>query len=799
MPANFGSLYFPQQVYIPLLYRGTGDGSTSSGSNAGGSTGASTPSNPGSGGGGSGQSENIGTTDTGVSFPIAGEAPAFPVIGFSPIPDITVPFVDPLETTKEVGDFNITQFNNALQLGIKNAKDLTQIDFDTLAQYYPQASNLQAEGVRRENALNRAEIGPSNFFNLNEVQKANRANQRERLTQLEDALPGARKTILEEIRRSAGEAGGSLISDIDNRAFESAAANAAGEQNVIRGFGDDSVFGRRVSDTLSAQQRLQLREAGTNNLNRFLSLGANLAFDQPIKYNPILDQPMTVRTSQDIRGTPSVSGAQLASSQQSAIASLSTINPAQAIQFEIGQNQFQAGFDRQADMFNSTGEFEAAKFNATGVFQSALEGFYADVFNAQQESNAINAGNAAEDAKDAFGSSSTIGTITSGVAALGSLVSGISGFFRGSGATSTASGAAATGGLIDGALSTVAASGATGVVGGATTFATEAAAQTAGYQVVGSATGGGVIATPGPAASLVSTGSAGSAGGALTFASEGAAQQAGYTAIGTAADGGVIATPTAGLLSAGSPLLTASGVLAGAYTGYQQISGIQSALQNKPLSIQEQAALALPTFGASLVYNPIKEFFDSGKDSRQQARDGFREYGAEIGLFKKPTEEQQEQLGMEGNSYYAQLADGSFYNVGTDGGAKLPNYGVNLDGKNERMTYDVDWSDPRAAESVSLLNPLGLMAFGDEYQQMMGHLWNAAASNTDSLSGMKLNMQKFAADAGIDYQTGVKLLNQYKDKGEVNGQPFSDQDYAIFMNSWNELMLQTGVPYDIKV
>lgn len=794
---NFPALYFDFRGtgLSPQVYVRREDSSVSGGTPTGGSNFPIASNNQQQG---NSNPPNTGQGPEGVLFPVAPEAPPFAPIFFNPIPDINVPFVNSIDKTREVGAFNTEQWKNALTLGSQAARDITQTDFDTLAQFFPQASALQAQGVRAENAINRSEIIPSNAFNLEEIRKANIENQRQRLSQLESALPGARDILMQQLERGSVMAGGRLVSDAEDRAFDVAARNAAAEGANIRGFGDDSVIGRKTSDLLSAQQRLEIQQSGENTLSRFLQLGANLAFDQPIKYNPILNEPLTVRTSQDIRGVPSISGAQLATQQQSAIAQLSTINPAQAIQFEIGQNQFQAGLDREADKFNSTMDLNAQQFNSTGAYQAALEQFYADVFNAQQASAAYNAGNAIDQAKDAFSGSSVLGGITSGLGAIGGAISGISGIaslFRGGSSAAGAGGAAAQGaGVIDNAVNAIGASGATGVVSAPQVFGTPAAAEAAGFQVVGSATNGGVLATPGTSFAGGVTGSAGSTGAALTFANEGAAQAAGYQAIGTASDGGVIATPTQGLAAAGSPLLTAAGVIAGAYTGYQQITGLQQALQNKPLSWQQQAALALPTFGASLVYNPIREFFDSGKSERQQQRDSYREYGAEIGLFFKPSDEQAGQLGLDAGSYYTQLADGSYYNVGTDGGAKLPNYGVNIDKQTERSTYDIDWSDPRVNESVSMLNPVGLMIFGEEYQNMMGHMWNAAASNTDTLSGMKQNIQKFAADAGVDYETGIKLLNQYKDAGKIN-----DNDFAIFMNSWNELNLQTGVPYDIKV
>lgn len=55
----------------------------------------------------------------------------------------------------------------------------------------------------------------------------------------------------------------------------------------------------------------------------------------------------------------------------------------------------------------------------------------------------------------------------------------------------------------------------------------------------------------------------------------------------------------------GASFLPAMGVAAGAYTGMQQFGGAKNAFQGKKLSGMQQAALALPTFGMSLLWNHI--------------------------------------------------------------------------------------------------------------------------------------------------------------------------------------------------
>ena len=66
--------------------------------------------------------------------------------------------------------------------------------------------------------------------------------------------------------------------------------------------------------------------------------------------------------------------------------------------------------------------------------------------------------------------------------------------------------------------------------------------------------------------------------------------------------------------SVGAGYLPYAGVAAGAYTGYQQAKGALDVLKNKRMSPISQAALAVPTGGASVLYNPVRKFFGGDGD-----------------------------------------------------------------------------------------------------------------------------------------------------------------------------------------
>lgn len=740
---------------------------------------------------------SVGFGPEGVAFPQAGMAPFFQPVAFEPIPDIEVPVVDPIDRTQEIGDANTTRFQENLGLGMENARGLIQLEFDTMRDFYQQARGLQAEGVRTENItnqgevasaslFNRGQIPAANKFNRGEISLSNRFNQEERLTQLEDALPGAREAVLRQVQRGRTMAEGRLVPELEDRAFEATARNAAGESTIGRGFGDDSIVGQRTSDLLSAQQRVNIGQLGEQTVDRFLTLGANLAFDQPIKQNPILDQPLifqpqTTRTSQDIRGTPARPGSELAIQQQESLTPLTTVTPAQGITFDIGQNQFQAGMDREADKFNSSGAFEAAKFNSSGGFQAGLEQFYADTFNAQQEAGAINQGQAIDTVKDQFNSSAVLGgignVVGAGLGILGAAQSFGLGASVASGTGSAVGGAVTAGGGYAG-LSAV---GGQAIVGSAAT-----ASGGAGYLLAD----GSIVA-----ASEVTgaTGATAATGTGISLGSFGTA--AGIAGVAALTGRGVMAVAQDwmdGNISKDDVKAGASLIGIGGFA-----HGLNETL-GKPVSSKDisQAALLTNPVTAPLAIADMIGFSigGSGKGEQQKERDQLRKLGAEQGLFVRADKELADTNGLKEGNYYTRLANGGYADVGKDGGAKVKNYSTNIDGKTERDTWDIDWSDPRTARAIGYMNPAMLMIFGDDYQKMLPHMLNANASSTNSLAGIKQNTASQMDDAGIDYKTGLHILQQYYDAEKL-----TDLEYASFVNGWNELMLTDKVSQDIVI
>lgn len=127
-----------------------------------------------------------------------------------------------------------------------------------------------------------------------------------------------------------------------------------------------------------------------------------------------------------------------------------------------------------------------------------------------------------------------------------------------------------------------------------------AAAQTAGTTAAPGAAAASVPAAPTGLTGTMGTEAAAAGGNALWG---GGAAEAGSGWL------GATGAPT-GALGAGA------GIVAGGLTGYEQIKGLSNALQGKDMNTLEEAALALPTFGASFAIDPIKNAFGWGDQDK---------------------------------------------------------------------------------------------------------------------------------------------------------------------------------------
>lgn len=275
-------------------------------------------------------------------------------------------FTDPLQAANRYNEFNTQAEGQAYEKSLQRGQELTNLDTQAITGFAGQMSSLQKSLVDSENKFNQAQ----------------------RLQAVDFAMPDLRSSLDAKKGRADTYASGRLLSSAEDRAYEVAARSASADGSFTRGFGDDSVFGRRTSDVLSAQQRLGISQMGEGLVNDWISQGSSLLIDSPLKTS----------ISQGLPSTPPILPSQQASQQQTNLTNLTTVPLQFGISSEINQQEFGTNLEQGTRTFNASNTFAKDQYNASNVF--AKDQFNASNRFAQQQ---FNAGNRL--AKDQFNAS----------------------------------------------------------------------------------------------------------------------------------------------------------------------------------------------------------------------------------------------------------------------------------------------------------------------------------------------------------------------------------------------------------
>lgn len=179
------------------------------------------------------------------------------------------------------------------------------------------------------------------------------------------------------------------------------------------------------------------------------------------------------------------------------------------------------------------------------------------------------------------------------------------------------------------------------------------------------------------------------------------------------------------------------------------------------------APIALAAVGAFM------EYTGSGKNTGQKMRDSWRDFAVDTGVIERG----------ENNAYNVTLADGSKYDIGRDGGASLRN----TDGT-ERKTYDVDWGNPLAAESIpdahlfAIATGLDPTSNDDHgvFHRSVAQSLNAATSNATSADGVKENFRAMLQNK--DPREVVSRIELLRATNKI-----TEQEYGVYIDRTNQL------------
>jgi hypothetical protein len=220
------------------------------------------------------------------------------------------------------------------------------------------------------------------------------------------------------------------------------------------------------------------------------------------------------------------------------------------------------------------------------------------------------------------------------------------------------------------------------------------------------------------------------------------------------------------------------GAAGAAYAGYQVIQGwgkgspVEGGINGATAGAYVGSAI-LPGIGTVIggaiggIVGVVGGLVKVGKHPDQKARDSVRALMREQGIIN--------------DKWQLKLADGSFFDIGRDGGAKLQN----KDGS-KRPMYNTDASNPLTPQVIGLANPLAMILTGGDPKlssDFAGYFTNAALSNTDSLEGARHNMLAIFKSFNITPQVVFQSLTQMAQTGRI-----SSQEYQAYVNGFNSLL-----------
>lgn len=279
-------------------------------------------------------------------------------------------------------------------------------------------------------------------------------------------------------------------------------------------------------------------------------------------------------------------------------------------------------------------------------------------------------------------------------------------------------------------------------------------------------TGGTTAATPATAAAPASAASSAPtiAAQAAPASAAAAAPFSGFTAPASAeASFGGLSIPTTGAETAATYAAPSAGNTFGVLGGLGSTIGLAgqayqygsegikayNELKDSKTSAQGGIRAALLAGGPFSAWaTPVVDFLGikSGKHKDQYGRDAINKRLQEAGIID--------------DKYQLQNADGSAWDFGLDGGARLE--GGHLDGKRQR--FDIDFNDQRAVSLIPGLDALStVLAGGDKklVSDLTGKFANAATASGDPTQ----NVMSYYQKAGLDHSKVYNAIDQMSRPG----------------------------------
>jgi hypothetical protein len=153
--------------------------------------------------------------------------------------------------------------------------------------------------------------------------------------------------------------------------------------------------------------------------------------------------------------------------------------------------------------------------------------------------------------------------------------------------------------------------------------------------------------------------------------------------------------------------------------------------------------------GAGALVGGLFGCITAGKHKDQKVRDSVRDLLVQGGILN--------------SDYQLQLADGSLYDIGKDGGPRTEFGG--------RRPYEIDYSNPLAHYAIGWMDPIiALVAQGNTKIQtdFVGYFTNAILSNAKDLNDVRANVELFLSKFGITNEQLATAVGQMANAGMID-------------------------------
>lgn len=256
-------------------------------------------------------------------------------------------FTNPLEFGKQFGVYQRNELSQNNAQAKQFALDSMDTELQGLLNYVPRSAQLKREQTSQDNLF----------------------NQQQRTQQVMSAIPDVVSDVNAVAADARKYAAGEVPNSVVDKALALGTRSAAADVAATSGFGVGSSAARKLSDLMSAKDRIGLSQYGQSLLSQNAAQRADL-FLAPTQYS---------NAGAQINVAPTISGSQLQQSAFADINSRSLIDSNTALTSTINQNQQLINWLQQTRQFNAQNRLQNDQFNATNTNNFALSKFNYEV------------------------------------------------------------------------------------------------------------------------------------------------------------------------------------------------------------------------------------------------------------------------------------------------------------------------------------------------------------------------------------------------------------------------------------